>query len=98
DTPIEIEVQQDPPGNFISVKVKNRSSDIPKEALPKLFQKFKRLDDGLTRTTRGSGLGLFITKGLVEAMGGHIALHSEKGYFSVMMGFAVFEENRLTRP
>ena len=44
----------------------------------KLFEKFVRLDDNTTRTTRGTGLGLFIVKGLVEAMNGSIKLHSDK--------------------
>ena len=35
---------------------------------------FIRLDDNTTRTTRGTGLGLFIVKGLVEAMQGQIKL------------------------
>ncbi len=42
------------------------------EAVASLFEKFKRMDDTTTRTTRGTGLGLFITRGLVEAMGGTI--------------------------
>ncbi len=57
--------------------VKNECDVIPKKKLNKLFEKFVRLDDNTTRTTRGTGLGLFIVKGLVEAMNGSIKLHSD---------------------
>ena len=58
--------------------VKNECDVIPPKQLKKLFEKFVRLDDNTTRTTRGSGLGLFIVKGLVEAMNGTIELHSDE--------------------
>ena len=58
--------------------VKNDCKVIPPKQLKKLFEKFVRLDDNTTRTTRGTGLGLFIVKGLVEAMNGEIKLHSDK--------------------
>ncbi|MBS5802628.1 MAG: HAMP domain-containing histidine kinase [Brachyspira sp.] len=58
--------------------VRNECDVIPADKLQKLFEKFIRLDDNTTRTTRGTGLGLFIVKGLVEAMQGQIKLHSDK--------------------
>lgn len=58
--------------------VKNDCDVIPPAKLKKLFEKFIRLDDNTTRTTRGTGLGLFIVKGLVEAMNGEIDIHSDK--------------------
>lgn len=58
--------------------VKNECDVIPQKQLKKLFEKFVRLDDNTTRTTRGTGLGLFIVKGLVEAMNGTIELHSDE--------------------
>ena len=58
--------------------IKNECKIIPPEKLNKLFEKFIRLDDNTTRTTRGTGLGLFIVKGLVEAMNGEIKLHSDE--------------------
>ena len=62
--------------NYVKLVVKNKCPIIPKDKLKTLFDKFTRLDDSTTRTTRGTGLGLYIVKGLVETMGGHIQLHS----------------------
>ncbi|MCR5265356.1 MAG: HAMP domain-containing histidine kinase [Cyanobacteria bacterium RUI128] len=61
---------------YVKIIVKNKCPVIPKDKLKTLFGKFTRLDDSTTRTTRGTGLGLFIVKGLAENMGGHIQLHS----------------------
>lgn len=61
---------------YIKISVKNHCHIIPKDKLRTLFDKFTRLDNDTTRTTRGTGLGLYIVKGLVETMGGHIHLHS----------------------
>lgn len=64
--------------NCAKIYVKNQCEIIPKDKLSKLFEKFTRIDDKTTRTTRGTGLGLFIVKGLVEAMGGGIKLYSNE--------------------
>ena len=61
---------------YIVINVKNDYDVIPREKLKTLFDKFTRVDDSTTRTTRGTGLGLFIVKGLVEGMGGEIRLYS----------------------
>lgn len=61
---------------YVKLIVKNKCPVIPKDKLKTLFGKFTRLDDSTTRTTRGTGLGLYIVKGLVETMGGHVQLHS----------------------
>ncbi len=60
------------------VSVQNAYDVIPREKLKTLFDKFTRVDDKTTRTTRGTGLGLFIVKGLVEAMDGEIRLYSNE--------------------
>lgn len=62
--------------NHAQIYIKNQCEIIPEEKLHRLFEKFTRIDDGTTRTTRGTGLGLFIVKGLVEAMNGEINLYS----------------------
>lgn len=64
--------------NNIIISVQNDYDVIPREKLKTLFEKFSRLDDSTTRTTRGTGLGLYIVKGLVEAMGGEIRLYSNE--------------------
>ena len=74
----QIVVDADIKDNKAKIFVKNDCEVIPPKKLNKLLKKFIRLDDNTTRTTRGTGLGLFIVKGLVEAMNGEISLHSDK--------------------
>lgn len=84
DTPILIDVSTDK--NHAIVKISNSYDYIPPDKLQKLFGKFTRIDDKTTRTTRGTGLGLFIVKGLVLAMNGAIELESSKdNTFSVIV-------------
>lgn len=76
DTPIIVESLLE--NDLAKIYVKNTCEPIPKDKLQKLFEKFTRIDDKTTRTTRGTGLGLFIVKGLVEAMDGKIKLFSNE--------------------
>ena len=62
------------------IKIQNEAEYIKPEILNKLFDKFARVEDNLTRTTRGTGLGLFIVKGIVETMGGKISLSADNGF------------------
>ena len=76
-TPIVLSCEKDEEDKLI-ISVKNDYDVIPREKLKTLFDKFTRVDDSTTRTTRGTGLGLFIVKGLVEAMNGEIRLYSNE--------------------
>ena len=76
ETPITINYEIE--GKNIIISVQNEYDVIPREKLKTLFEKFSRLDDSTTRTTRGTGLGLYIVKGLVEAMNGEIRLYSNE--------------------
>lgn len=64
--------------NRLVISVKNDYDIIPREKLKTLFEKFTRIDDSTTRTTRGTGLGLFIVKGLIEAMNGEVRVYSNE--------------------
>ncbi len=74
----KIVVETELDGDFAKIYVKNDCEVIPQKKLKTLFEKFIRLEDNTTRTTRGTGLGLFIVKGLIEAMNGEIVLHSDE--------------------
>lgn len=79
--------------NKLIVSVKNDYDIIPREKLKTLFDKFTRIDDSTTRTTRGTGLGLYIVKGLVESMNGEIRLYSnEECGFCVKVYMPLFSE------
>ena len=61
------------------ISVTDQGVGIPEEHFPHLFTKFYRVDSSLTRTTSGTGLGLYISKVIVEAHGGRIWAQSTPG-------------------
>lgn len=81
--------------DFDSVLIKVINSGIPilEEDYEKIFTKFSRIDNPLTRKVQGSGLGLYITKNLVEKMGGKISVQSGSGLttFTVCLPVANIE-------
>ncbi len=67
----------------LKFKVSDTGIGIAKEDIGKLFRSFSQVEDYVTKKYGGTGLGLVITKSLVEMMGGHIGVKSEKGKGSV---------------
>ncbi len=67
----------------IEISVKDTGIGIPADKIPALFQKFNRIKDDKTRKVRGTGLGLWITKQIVEILGGKISVSSIYGQGSV---------------
>lgn len=62
--------------NFVSIKIEDHGVGIEPQNLSKIFEKFTRIENHLTRKTQGSGLGLYIVKNLIEKMGGKICVKS----------------------
>ncbi len=63
----------------VRVIVEDDGPGIERQHLPRLFERFYRVDPGRSRQLGGTGLGLSIVKHLVEAMGGRIEVESEPG-------------------
>jgi signal transduction histidine kinase len=70
-------------GGEVAIAVQDFGIGINKEDLPRLFERFFRAGDELTRTVKGSGLGLTLVKRIVEAHRGRIDVESEPGRGSV---------------
>jgi len=67
---VEVSVEENPTEAIVSVRDNGRG--IPSDAIDNIFKKFYQVDTSLTREKGGSGLGLSICKGIVEAHGGRI--------------------------
>ena len=72
----------------VTVSVSDQGPGIPETDVPHVFERFYRADSELTQRVKGTGLGLFLAKAVVEAHGGRIWLESTPGqgttfYFSL---------------
>lgn len=74
---IQIEVLENV--ETVGVRVKDTGIGIPKLFHEAVFDPFTQVEDSMTRSHKGTGLGLPICKALTEAMGGRISLESEEG-------------------
>ncbi|RLB08057.1 MAG: PAS domain-containing sensor histidine kinase [Deltaproteobacteria bacterium] len=71
---VEVEVIKDE--NEVAIKVRDHGYGIPPGHLPRLFERFYRVDKARSRELGGTGLGLAIVKHIVQAHGGHVTVES----------------------
>lgn len=64
----------------LTIDITDHGIGIPAEEVPKLFEKYRRASNATSMKPDGNGLGLYISKGLVEMMGGTIAVRSREGH------------------
>ena len=72
---VEVAIQAD--AGQVKLAVSNPGEPIPPDQVPLVFERFHRADPSRLRQSDGSGLGLSITRSIVEAHGGYIDLDSE---------------------
>lgn len=65
--------------SVVQIRIQDTGSGIPAEDIPHLFQKFYRVDSSSTRTIGGTGLGLFISRKIIEIYHGRIWVESKLG-------------------
>ncbi len=96
---IDVSVKQNNVEDKVQIKIRDRGIGILEENIEKIFEKFSRIDSPLTRKIQGSGLGLFITKNLIQKMNGKISVFSnnEGSVFTVEFPIASIDDTCLLK-
>ncbi|MBI3357285.1 MAG: extracellular solute-binding protein, partial [Nitrospirae bacterium] len=73
------QVQTGPTGHVVELTVTDSGIGIPEQDLPRVFERFYRVDKARSREMGGTGLGLSIVKHAIELMGGTVSVESRLG-------------------
>lgn len=81
-------------GDFVEIKVSDNGIGIPKEDLPRITERFYRVEKGRSRAMGGTGLGLSIANEMIKSLGGSLKVDSVFGEgTSVSLLFKAGEDN-----
>ena len=75
----------------------NDADTIPPDKRNKIFDKFTKVNASLSRTSEGSGLGLYLTKGLVNLHGGEISINAGPIYGNLYKIVFPYDKNLKTK-
>ncbi|MCR5602558.1 MAG: response regulator [Lachnospiraceae bacterium] len=84
-------IEEDPDAIYLVVSIKDTGIGIKAEDMQKLFSRFERIEESRNRSIEGTGLGMSITKRLLEMMGSSLEVESVYGKGSVF-GFSIKQE------
>ena len=75
----DIQIRTGLEGSHVKIMVSDTGPGIPRHALKKVFNDFYRVENTITRTTRGTGIGLALVKKFVHLMGGTVTAANNSG-------------------
>lgn len=85
-------------GSFVAIAVRDEGEGIPREAIPRLTERFYRADVRRSRERGGTGLGLAIVKHIVNRHHGRLVIDSQPGEGSTFTVFLPVAAQRESRP
>lgn len=81
----KISIKVIPMFNFVNVNISDKGIGIEKAQYNKIFKRFYRVDDKIVKETEGSGVGLYLTRNILERQGGSIIVKSKYGHGSTFI-------------
>lgn len=81
----KISIKVVPMFNFVNVNISDKGIGIEKAQYNKIFKRFYRVDDKIVKETEGSGVGLYLTRNILERQGGSIIVKSKYGHGSTFI-------------
>ncbi len=80
-----VQIEAEPARDAVLIRVRDSGCGIAQEHLPRLFERFYRVDKARSRRQGGTGLGLAIVKHIIQTHGGSVTVESEPGRGSVFI-------------